>query len=171
MNKASNNPHFLKERTEQIVRELYKALSVCTDAQYSMPLPILSGSSLGEHTRHITEFFQCLLEGVSKETIAYDQRKRDRVLENDKQRALQTLTDTCIRLPAGEKQMILTENMGNGMALTISTGYYREWLYAIEHAIHHMAIIKIGLRSLNLSVEQHFGVAPSTLQHRDACAS
>jgi hypothetical protein len=168
---STGNAVLLKERTDQIVLSLKAALSCCTDAQYSMPLPILSGSSLGEHTRHITEFFQCLLEGVSHETIAYDHRKRDRALETDKQLALQALADISSRLPLQEKKMTLTENMEDGKTLAISTGYLREWLYAIEHAIHHMAIIKIGLRSLNLSVENHFGVAPSTFQHRIACAS
>ena len=50
----------------------------------------------------------------------------------------------------------------------ITTTIERELLYNIEHTIHHLAIIKIGLKIVapEISVSDHFGVAASTLEFR-----
>ena len=44
----------------------------------------------------------------------------------------------------------------------------RELLYCLDHAIHHQAFIKIGLKELQIAdlVEDDFGVAYSTLRYR-----
>jgi hypothetical protein len=55
---------------------------------------------------------------------------------------------------------------------TISTTYYRGLLYNIEHTVHHMALIRVGLQELtDISLPSGFGIAFSTLKHRkQVCA-
>jgi hypothetical protein len=58
--------------------------------------------------------------------------------------------------------------------VTVNTNYYRELLYNMDHAIHHCAIIRIGLMSFDhVSIPEGFGIAPSTIRHRSlsSCAS
>ncbi len=162
----------LKERVGEIIFSLSNALQLCEPEQYYMPLPLLSGSTIGEHTRHIIEFFQCLQAGISSGQIDYGKRERNRRLETDKHFAIETFRHIYTLLPVEEVSCVLqNETKSDLPALSVCSGYYRELIYSIEHAIHHMAIIKIGLKSLNLNVEQDFGVAPSTLEYRASCAS
>ena len=48
------------------------------------------------------------------------------------------------------------------------TSVDRELLYCLDHAIHHQALIKIGLKELQIAdlVGDDFGVAYSTLRYR-----
>ena len=52
---------------------------------------------------------------------------------------------------------------------TIASNYYRELSYVIEHTVHHMALLKIGLNALPepIVVPGSFGVAISTLRYRN----
>lgn len=162
----------LKARVEEIIDSLSMALDLCEPDQYSMPLPLLSGSTIGEHTRHIIEFFQCLSSGIEVGEVDYGKRVRNRLLETDKKYAIETFRSIQTSLPVEEKHCQLQNEAKNEIPpLAVSSGYYRELVYTIEHAIHHMAIIKIGLKSLQLPVDKNFGVAPSTLEYRSACAS
>jgi len=54
---------------------------------------------------------------------------------------------------------------------SIPSNYYRELAYNLEHTIHHMALIRVGVNevsSIELPVE--FGVAYSTVKYRKQCA-
>jgi len=56
----------------------------------------------------------------------------------------------------------------------MNSSYFRELQYNIEHAIHHMAIIKIAIGACFTEVElpANFGVAYSTVRYQKqlACA-
>jgi hypothetical protein len=56
--------------------------------------------------------------------------------------------------------------------VTIDTNYLRELSYNIEHAVHHMAIMKIGLKEVAAYVPlpDDFGIAVSTLRHAESTA-
>ncbi|HEX8061527.1 MAG TPA: hypothetical protein VF473_11360, partial [Cyclobacteriaceae bacterium] len=50
---------------------------------------------------------------------------------------------------------------------TVETTYYRELVYNLEHAVHHMAVIKIAIRSTTLiDIPVDFGVAAATIKYR-----
>jgi len=52
-----------------------------------------------------------------------------------------------------------------------STNYHREIAYNLEHTIHHMALIKIGILELSdLQIPEGFGVASSTMKYKKECA-
>jgi len=147
-------------------------------APYQQPLDILSGSSIGQHTRHIIEFYQCLLEqsaGQPSPVINYARRRRDQRIETEPDYALACVDQICGQLSevneATSCRLDCSEH-GHDNLITQST-LGRELQYNIEHTIHHLAIIKIALRHIapDLALPAHFGVAPSTIRHRqDACA-
>ena len=53
----------------------------------------------------------------------------------------------------------------------VTSTYNREIVYNIEHAVHHMALIKVALKELEVEfVNEEFGVAYATVQYRRVCA-
>jgi hypothetical protein len=162
---------FLSAQMQAIFSDLSEALCQCSPERYTMPLPLLSGATIGEHTRHVIEFFQCVSMAFESETVDYAKRERNRIIETNKAYALQLLSEVTVGLNMPNKTMLLCLGAPNGKPVTVSSNLYREIAYNIEHAIHHMAIIKIGLKSLAIPVNENFGVAPSTLEYRAACAS
>jgi hypothetical protein len=67
-----------------------------------------------------------------------------------------------------DKEILLTGRYApDAPELTVKSSYHREIVYNLEHAIHHMAIIKIGIsQSTNVTLPDDFGVAPATIRHR-----
>ena len=49
----------------------------------------------------------------------------------------------------------------------VSSTNGRELMYAYDHAVHHLAMIKMGLRVAcpEVKIDQNLGVAPSTVKH------
>lgn len=147
-------------------------------ALYQESIDILSGSTIGQHTRHILEFYKCLIEQSSQGTnslIDYGKRRRELRIETDPVYALQSLreiSDNLEVLDASQCGMLNCAEQGSEK-LMVRTTIGRELMYNLEHTIHHLAIIKIALRLTMplLVLPEHFGVAPSTLRYRrEACA-
>lgn len=145
-------------------------------ALYKEPLEILSFASIGEHTRHILEFYQCLLSQCSKGTINYDLRVRDTAIQQDPEIAAKVLSGIVELLPNSDikRQLRLEICYDESQRVTnmVNTSFERELVYNLEHVIHHMAIIKIGLSVVapGISLPEGFGVAPSTIRFkRNAC--
>ncbi|CAN0490192.1 unnamed protein product [Phaeothamnion confervicola] len=57
--------------------------------------------------------------------------------------------------------------------VTIETNYLRELVYNIEHAVHHMAIMKIGIREAApyVKLTPDFGIAASTIRYQETVAA
>lgn len=140
---------------------------------YCRPSFLLSGSTIGQHLRHTLEFFLCLEKGFQEGIINYDNRDHDKRIETDKSLAISTInrirhfiashqSDKSLKLEIGYEQH-------SEKCYEVQTNYYRELTYNIEHAVHHMAIIKIGVREIASYVvlPDHFGVAVSTIRNRD----
>lgn len=151
---------------------LTNALDQLSDLQYSTPCTALSGSSISQHVRHVIEFFQCLLSGYKTGEINYDKRRRDQIIEADKEFAKQCLSAIINNIDQMDKAMVLLANFGTeAKPWLIPTTYYREIVYNIEHAIHHMAIIRIGITEISkITLPHEFGVASSTLKYQAECA-
>ena len=146
-------------------------LAALTDEQYSKPLAVFSGSSIGQHTRHILEFYACLEQGVSVQKVNYDLRKRDLRLEQNRQFTMSQIDDLCKYFLSDVKDcaIVLEADFDTESDdfLCINSSFYRELAYCLEHSIHHQALLKIGVLSLGLGacLPPHFGVAPSTIRH------
>ena len=51
--------------------------------------------------------------------------------------------------------------------LKVQSNYHRELAYNIEHAIHHMALIKLAIRKQckYIVLPEHFRIVSSTVRH------
>ncbi|MFY0605595.1 MAG: DinB family protein [Cyclobacteriaceae bacterium] len=138
--------------------------------QYATPLVVLNEASIGQHVRHTLEFFQRLDKSLSNGQLNYDLRNRDISLQENVDLAIDSLELLKGRIEANtqDKRLILSANyeLENSNELKMETTYWRELAYNIEHAVHHMALIKIGLKTNfpNIVLPEHFGVASSTVR-------
>jgi hypothetical protein len=134
-------------------------------------------SSLGAHYRHVLEHFVCLLEGLETGQINYDQRRRNREIENSSLEA-HFATEELIRrfrnLPVSELDrectVVYSVGYGDSTALAVDSNVAREVMFCVGHAIHHYAILKLVVAALAVQLPYEFGVAPSTLKHLEAQA-
>ena len=137
---------------------------------YAAPCQALSNATIGQHTRHIIELYQCLLAGYVTGEINYDNRKRNMQLENEVAVAVDAVKEIQVNLEQADKTVkIFCQD--DDSSVSIESNYYREVIYNLEHCIHHQALIKVALLSINnIEISDGFGVAPSTLQYRQQCA-
>src|SRR5258707_10661104 len=155
-----------------ILDQLSGTVRQLTEAEYTCPSETLSGSSIGQHLRHTLEFFVCLEQGFEKSIINYDKRAHDKLIETSKETALQAIDRirSFINTQTHDKTLLLEVgyDLSNDDYVMVQTNYFRELTYNIEHAVHHMAIMKIGIREVakHASIPQEFGVAASTLRYR-----
>lgn len=141
-----------------------------TNEEFTQQNPELSNATIGEHMRHIIELFGCLLENYDYGLINYDDRKRDVLLQTDKNEAIAIIEKYLLEIDKPNKPLSLTHNCFSSIEL-LQTNYFRELLYNLEHSIHHQALIKVALHSLpHIKIPSSFGVAPSTLEYRKQCA-
>ena len=154
--------------------ELNSVVTLMDDKQFSKPLTIFSGSSIGMHARHIIEFYQCLLsQSENGQVVNYDTRKRDLLLQNNLEYFTLTVNILIETLENLDKNkfhhpLSITNDCAHGEADIINSNLARELHYNLEHTIHHAAFIKIGVLTLMPDVElpRTFGIAPSTLRHQ-----
>lgn len=76
--------YMIQKISREKLFELKDVLAQIPEDQFSRPLDILSGSTLGMHLRHILEFYQCLFQALPGRKLNYDLRQRDREMEMDK---------------------------------------------------------------------------------------
>ncbi|MBC7936526.1 MAG: DinB family protein [Rhizobacter sp.] len=135
---------------------------------YSTKTSMLGNGSIGQHTRHVIEMIQCLVNGYEAGTVNYEDRKRDVRIETEALFAA-LLLEKCIAESDKPNKILQVWQPGAGAG--IGTSYERELLYNMEHAIHHMALIKVALREMQLNITgEAFGVAPATLRYQNAAA-
>ena len=150
--------------------ENIELLRQLTNEEFMQKNPELSNATIGEHMRHIIELFGCLLENYDYGLINYDDRKRDLLLQTDKNEAIAIIDKYLLKLDKPNKPLSLTHNCFSPIEL-LQTNYFRELIYNLEHSIHHQALIKVALHSLpHIKIPSSFGVAPSTLEYRKQCA-
>ena len=112
----------------------------------------------------------CLFNGIPTKAVNYDERKRDLLIETDRTYAIKTLSDLSDQLkniqPSFALQLFSNEIEAKEKPFVTSVD--RELLYCLDHAIHHQALIKIGLKELQIAdlVGDDFGVAYSTMRYR-----
>ena len=64
------------------------------------------------------------------------------------------------------------EDIEDAVESTVPTTYFREVVYNTEHAIHHLALIKVALIEMKVDlVSDNFGMAYSTIKHKNSITS
>nr|WP_315157300.1 DinB family protein [uncultured Flavobacterium sp.] len=149
--------------------ELIGLLNQLSQEEYSKSCFELSSSSIGEHTRHIIEMFQCLNRNYDSGIVNYDKRDRNTLIETNTSFAVQMILHIKNSISKDNKNIVLQQII-DGNVVTIQSNYYRELLYNLEHCIHHQALIKVAiLKCENIAVDDNFGVARSTIEYRKQC--
>lgn len=134
-----------------------------------------SDGSIGQHTRHIIEFYECFFEGFKDRSVNYDSRRRNPLIEADPETAIIELKHIIQDLRAiseDDEFTVMAQSFGDDK-IAFPSSISREVLYLLEHTIHHMAIIRMLVKSgcPELSIPKEFGVAYSTLRYRAESSS
>ena len=163
----------MKTTAKENLLQLKSLLNTISESDYIQKTEALSDATIGQHIRHILEFYLLLVSGSFLGTICYDKRERDLRIENKLSFAMETID---MLIPAidtiREDDSVILEvdyTIDGKSGNTINTTTGRELAYCIEHSIHHQAIIKAGLITMGLSAltDKHFGVAYSTIRYRE----
>jgi hypothetical protein len=149
--------------------ELIDLLHQLSNDEYSEPCVQLTNASIGEHTRHIIELFQCLDNQYESGIVNYDKRERNTLIQTDTDFAIKQIIIIKNNLDKENKKIIL-QQMIDGNEIQTESNYYRELLYNFEHCIHHQALIKVALFQYEtVALDENFGVARSTIEYRKKC--
>lgn len=164
----------IKDTSSQVLEQLVQLINKLNNEQFARPLSVLSGNTIGKHIRHIIELYEQLLLGYDSGVINYDHRKRDLQTETETNYAIDKLKQ--INLAAENKsdkhvKLMLDYSINSQVNDMVDSSYKRELAYNIEHAIHHMAIIKIAIENSysEIVLDKAFGVAPSTIRFQREC--
>jgi hypothetical protein len=160
-----------KATVQPVLLQLTAALQQLTNIQYAQKSNWLNSSTIGGHTRHIIELFQCLYNGYDEGVVNYENRKRDILIETNLELACSLLIKIGSVIDLPNKKLQLGCLWGGNNLSTVETNYYREVMYNLEHTIHHMALIRVGILEVsNVQLPENFGVASSTIQYKKVCA-
>jgi hypothetical protein len=133
---------------------------------------VLNGSSIGQHCRHIIEFFLCLLDGSLVGVVNYENRQRNLLLEKNITDAQKVILEIMQKISSENFNDLLFVLAGTNAKndLPIPTNFMRELAYLVEHSIHHYALIRIGVQQnfSNIILPQNFGVAYSTVKYNES---
>lgn len=155
-----------------ILHQLIGLIKQLNKEEYTTPLPLLMDNSISKHLRHIVEFYDCLFKGLSSDTINYDLRERNPDIENDPDFAIRFIENCITQLskmkPSNDTIELVTLLSPDGHEACTKTSIDRELAYNVEHAIHHMAIIKIAVKQCfsHVKLPREFGVAYSTIKYQ-----
>lgn len=157
----------LQKTLKNTLLELALELQKLEVTVYKKPCPALKNSTIGQHTRHVIELFECLLTGYEAGRICYDKRKRDLLVEVSNQEAVARIGTIVNALERPDMPLQSLYEMG-GREVEVETNYRRELLYNLEHCIHHQALMRVAIESFtDIQLPDNFGVAPSTISYRE----
>lgn len=161
----------LNQANRDTLLQISTLLKDLSDEQFKQELIIFRGGSIGKHVRHIIEFYQCALD-LGNGKVNYDARKRNTELENNRSFAIEEIHNITSIIEATKEDRSLTLCLDYGLDAAleteISSTLYRELAYNLEHCVHHMAIIRMGVESFLPDYEfpEDFGVARSTIRNQ-----
>jgi hypothetical protein len=163
-----------RQACKTILDQLTELVEHLEPTDFIQPVVSLSHATVGQHLRHTLEFFICFEKGFDLGVINYDRRAHDKLIESDKYLALAAIQHIQDFIQKPHHNKALTLEVGYDMSandfVTIETNFMRELVYNIEHAVHHMAIMKIGIKEVApyITLPSDFGVAASTIRHKEA---
>ena len=163
--------------SKEICNQLFQLCDKLDSKEYAYCSSLLLGSSIGKHMRHIIEFYDILREGSEIGEVNYDTRVRNIQIETKLEAAKDRLTSILSWL----EELSVNKNlsvyfqfdMENDNVKQVRSNLMRELAYNMEHAIHHMALIRIALDQQfpHVNIDPNFGLAYSTIRYNnDQCA-
>lgn len=142
------------------IEDLLKGVS---SEHYCRESTMLGNATIGRHVRHVIELAEAAITGHEKGLINYDNRERNILIENQKEEAIKHIQLLINGIQKNDAEVVLEVMSGNETGY-VKSSYLREVHYNTEHAIHHMALIRVALREFGIdNVNEEFGYAPSTI--------
>lgn len=162
----------MKSYCQENMMEIKNVLLLLSDEYYIHKSIFLSQSTIGQHVRHIIEFYQNVIDKKMLKKINYDNRIRNILIETNREYAISIIEEMVKKLTLEDQDysLILEGNFcskGKNL-IQIQSSLFRELAYCLEHSIHHQALIKIALMELNKEdiISDSFGLAPATIRHK-----
>lgn len=135
---------------------------------YTQPIPVLENKTIGMQVRHVIEHWQILFDNYENGIINYGDRNRDKSIETQKSIARSIIQQLQVRSNKVDKQLQIVSVDDNAC---FNSTYYREIDVVTEHIIHHAAIIKVAVLSIEPAFvfPPEFGYAPATISYKEQC--
>ncbi len=159
------------------LRQAQSLLEVIEDQMFRHPVPACYDASVGAHLRHVLDHYESFFQGLGG-AVDYESRQRDPRLETDRSYALTRvsahlsnltrLLDTPSDLPL---RVRLEGCSASGAEAWGDSSASRELEFLLSHTIHHFALIGVCCRLQGIHPPATFGIAPSTLRHRQNLAA
>lgn len=161
--------------TELIINQILGLLDQLSDDEYSKQIGIFNGSTIGKHVRHIYDCYRSLVLTDDVGELDYCKRERNPKIESftmSAQTAFNQLVEKIEGLDETRLIEVVTDFDTNESTLRqrVKSSVGRELMYAYDHAVHHLAIVKMGVKTEfpKIVIESNLGVAPSTIKHNCA---
>lgn len=132
--------------------------------------------SIGAHVRHVLDHVNVLVERPRPQVVSYDYRVRDTRVEQSRLAGIAALRLAIDRVPDltslhRDEMLTLEVMVEHGRPpVAVTTTLARELVFALQHTIHHQAIVAILLQQVGVTAPARFGYAPATPTHEDRCA-
>jgi len=149
-----------------------------TEEDYRATVPACFNAAAGGHVRHVIEHYESLLRGLASGRVDYENRPRDPDVERNPATAAQRVRDLLARLdtladePAAGPLLVRSETAPlDSTHPWAGSSLLRELEFLLSHTVHHYALIAIQCRLRGMTLDPDFGMAPSTLRHRQRHAA
>jgi uncharacterized damage-inducible protein DinB len=132
---------------------------------------LLFGGTLGQHLRHIIEYYRQLLREHVTGRVSYDRRVRDPGIEQHVHAAREAIRECVglLRMLDGDRDLVLESELpGEARMVRQCTSLLRELTYVADHGVHHLAMVRIVVEHEmpEVTVPDAMGVAAATRNHR-----
>lgn len=154
-----------------ILEKIDALLHQLTDAELGRPSKLLFGSSIGQHFRHVLEFYSCLLTELNAESFSYDRRQRNLLIGTEviAARASTLRSISVLNTLTRDRELVMESELpGLPEPCVQRTTLKRELAYLADHGVHHLAMVRIALEQelAHITFPEHLGVAASTRNHQ-----
>jgi len=157
------------------LRQALDLLARVDQQRFSTSPEGLAPHRMCSHLRHIIEFYECFLNGLTSTHVDYDARQRDLTIECSPAAAATRICSVIDRLesdPALLYDNVLFVRAEDAEGLVLADPYLmssvaRELAMLSSHTIHHFALIAMILRAHGVAMDSDFGMAPSTLRFHE----
>lgn len=156
-----------------ILRQGIELVERIDNGLYANAVPPLLQYGAGSHFRHCIDFYNSLLSSFESGRINYVLRRRNQLIEIDRELAIaeiEAIVERLWRLTPDDLQRrvrVLSEDASGSLddVAWSCSSVMREMQSLLSHTIHHYAIIALALRLQGFEPPAGFGVAPSTLAY------
>ena len=147
-------------------------LEVIPGDLYTKKCNSVFGSSIGGHFRHNIDHYLAFQKGFEQKQVDYDARRRDHAIEQQPdvaRDAMAGIVDFFNAISGETLDTPMKIRMDDGGDATWSqSSLRRELQFLLSHTIHHYAlVVSIATQQAYSQFPDGFGIAPSTLHHRE----